>query len=333
MLGSVKTNLGHLESAAGVAGFIKTVLSVYHGHIPKQLHFKRLTPHASEGASRFTIASQPMQWPSVDRARRAAVSSFGVSGTNAHVVIEQAPVTEPVAAEPEPAVSTLVVTGKTPERIASMAGRLAGWMEGAGAEVGLADVAHTLNHHRAQHSKFATVAACDRDAGGRRSARARRAVLGTGCRRSHTTGRAGRAGCSSIRVRVRSGLGWAGGCWPTSRRSPPPSPNWSRFSSSRSGFPCDRCSTRVNRWSASTVFSRCLVGVQLALTALWRSYGVHPDAVIGHSMGEVTAAVVAGALSAADGLKVIATRSRLMAGCPARVRWRCWNWTPMPPRS
>src|SRR6202045_2487225 len=159
VLGSVKTNLGHLESAAGVAGFIKTVLSVYHGYIPKQLHFKRLTPHASDGASRFTIAAQGMEWPSVGRARRAGVSSFGVSGTNAHVVIEQAPAPEPIVWEPDPPVSTLVVSGKTPERIASTAGVLAEWMAGPGAEGGLADVAHKLYHHRAHHPRFATVCA------------------------------------------------------------------------------------------------------------------------------------------------------------------------------
>src|ERR1700761_4273375 len=96
VLGSVKTNVGHLESAAGIAGFIKTVLTVYHGYIPRHLHFKQLTPNAVEGASRFTIADQGMQWPSVARARRAGVSSFGVSGTNAHVVLEQAPAAKPV---------------------------------------------------------------------------------------------------------------------------------------------------------------------------------------------------------------------------------------------
>ena len=87
-LGSVKTNLGHLESAAGIAGFIKTVLTVQHGYIPQHLHFTELTPNAVEGASKFTIAADGMDWPAVGRARRAGVSSFGVSGTNAHVVIE-----------------------------------------------------------------------------------------------------------------------------------------------------------------------------------------------------------------------------------------------------
>ena len=114
------------------------------------------------GASRFTIAAQPMAWPAVGRARRAGVSSFGVSGTNAHVVVEQAPVVEPVARQPEPVVSTLVVSGKTPARIASTAAVLAEWMVGEGADVALADVAHTVNHHRTRHKTVAAVCARDR---------------------------------------------------------------------------------------------------------------------------------------------------------------------------
>src|SRR5271163_477735 len=151
VLGSVKTNVGHLESAAGIAGFIKTVLSVQHGYIPRHLHFTALTPNAVEGAAKFTIAADGMAWPAVDRPRRAGVSSFGVSGTNAHIVIEQAPRPEPVAPQPEPVISTLVISGKTPARIAPIAAMLAQWMAGEGAGVPLADVAHTVNHHRTQH--------------------------------------------------------------------------------------------------------------------------------------------------------------------------------------
>src|ERR1700761_3043312 len=162
VLGSVKTNLGHLESAAGIAGFIKTVLSVHHAYIPRHLHFKQLTPNAVEGASRFTIAAEGMSWPAVGRARRAGVSSFGVSGTNAHVVLEEAPAPEPVAAQPEPVISTLVVSGKTPARIAPTAAMLAGWMAADGADVPRADVAHTLDHHRTRYRSVAAVCARDR---------------------------------------------------------------------------------------------------------------------------------------------------------------------------
>ncbi|EUA03631.1 beta-ketoacyl synthase, C-terminal domain protein [Mycobacterium kansasii 824] len=149
VIGSVKTNLGHLEAAAGVAGFMKAVLAVNNGYIPRHLNFRQLTPHASEAATRLTIATDGMAWPDTGRPRRAGVSSFGVSGTNAHVVIEQAPA--PVTAarqDPVPAVSTLVVSGKTPQRVAATASVLADWLDGPGAEVPLADVAHTLNHHR-----------------------------------------------------------------------------------------------------------------------------------------------------------------------------------------
>ncbi|MDT5164361.1 MAG: phthiocerol/phenolphthiocerol synthesis type-I polyketide synthase, partial [Mycobacterium sp.] len=162
VLGSVKTNLGHLESAAGITGFIKTVLTVQHGYIPRHLHFTELTPNAVEGAAEFTIAADGMDWPAVGRARRAGVSSFGVSGTNAHVVIEQAPSAQSVSEQPDSAITTLVVSGKTPARIASTAATLADWMIGGGAAVPLADVAHTLNHHRTQHKSFATLVARDR---------------------------------------------------------------------------------------------------------------------------------------------------------------------------
>jgi phthiocerol/phenolphthiocerol synthesis type-I polyketide synthase B len=314
VLGSVKTNLGHLESASGVAGFIKAVLSVHNAHIPKQLHFKRLTPQASEGATRFRIASEPMEWPSVDRPRRAAVSSFGVSGTNAHVLIEQAPVADPVkdaASQPEPPVNTLVVTGKSAERIASMAGRLADWMENAGADVRLADIAHTLNHHRAQHSKFATVAAND----AAHAVAGLRALAGGYPAPGVVGPHDGACGSGTVFLYSGQGSQWAG----MGRRLLSDEPAFAAavaeldpVFTEQVGF-----SLREVLESGETVvgidrIQPVLVGVQLALTSLWRSYGVEPDAVIGHSMGEVTAAVVAGALSPADGLKVIATRSRLM---------------------
>jgi acyl transferase domain-containing protein len=163
VLGSVKTNLGHLENSAGIAGFIKAVLSMNHGYIPPHLHFTGLTPNAGAGASRFTIAADGMPWPEVTRPRRAGVSSFGVSGTNAHIVIEQAPVQETVAVQSEPVISTLVISGKTPARIAPIAEMLADWMSGAGAEVPLADVAHTVNNHRGRYRSFAAVAARDHE--------------------------------------------------------------------------------------------------------------------------------------------------------------------------
>ena len=256
VLGSVKTNLGHLENSAGIAGFIKTVLSLDHGYIPPHLHFKQLTPNASAGASRFTIAAQGMQWPAVGRPRRAGVSSFGVSGTNAHVVLEQAPAPESVAAQPEPVVSTLVISGKTPERIAPIAAMLADWMDGEGAAVPLADVAHTLNHHRARFKSFAAVCARDRTqaVAGLRALAAGEPAAGVVEQRE---GPHGRARCSCTRVRARSGRAWASGCWPMSRRLLRRLTSWSRLLLRRSGFRCGMCWLPGRRWWVSSVFSRC----------------------------------------------------------------------------
>jgi acyl transferase domain-containing protein len=162
LIGTAKSNLGHLEAASGIAGFIKAVLAVQRGHIPANLHFENPNPHIPFENLRLKVVAEPTDWPSTGRPRRAGVSAFGFGGTNAHVVVEQAPVPDHVALEPAPAVSTLVISGKTPERVALTAGVLADWMAGDRPDVGLADVAHTLNHHRARHKHFATVCARDR---------------------------------------------------------------------------------------------------------------------------------------------------------------------------
>ena len=312
VLGSVKTNLGHLENSAGIAGFIKAVLSMNHGYIPPHLHFTGLTPNAGAGASKFTIAADGMPWPEVTRPRRAGVSSFGVSGTNAHVVIEQAPVTESVAAQSEPVISTLVISGKTPARIAPIAEMLADWMSGAGAGVPLADVAHTVNNHRGRYRSFAAVAARDHEQAiaGLRALAAGEPATGVvePTEKPHGSG--------TVFLYSGQGSQWAG----MGRQLLADEPAFAAAVAelepdfvAQVGF-----SLRDVLLSGEPVvgierIQPVLVGMQLALTALWRSYGVEPDAVIGHSMGEVTAAVVAGALSPADGLKVIATRSKLMS--------------------
>jgi phthiocerol/phenolphthiocerol synthesis type-I polyketide synthase A len=312
VVGSVKTNLGHLESAAGIAGFIKTVLSVGHGHIPAHLNFSQLTPHASAGASRFTVAAQPMPWPAVGRARRAGVSSFGVSGTNAHVVVEQPPVAEPAARRPEPVVSTLVVSGKSAARVASTAGMLAEWMAGEGAGVPLADVAHTVNHHRTRHKAFAAV--CARDHAQAVAGLKALAVGDTaqGVVRPHV----GLCGHGTVFVYSGQGAHWTG----MGRRLLADEPAFAAavvelepVFVEQVGFSLKQVIAGGEVVSGDARVQPVVMGLQLALTELWRSYGVKPDAVIGHSMGEVTAAVVAGALSPADGLKVIATRSALMS--------------------
>ena len=315
VLGSVKTNLGHLESAAGIAGFIKTVLTVRHGHIPQHLHFTQLTPNAVEGASKFTIAADGMDWPAVGRARRAGVSSFGVSGTNAHVVIEQAPAPEPsknAVPQPEPVISTLVVSGKTPGRIASTAATLADWMIGEGADVSLTDIAHTLNHHRTHHKTFATVSARDRPqaVAGLQALAAGQSAIGL------VGPHEGLCKLGTVFVYSGQGSQWAG----MGRQLLIDEPAFAAavdelepLFREHMEYSLHQVLTEGRRVTGDARVQPVLIGLQLALTALWRSYGVEPDAVIGHSMGEVTAAVVAGALTPDEGLRVIGTRSRLMS--------------------
>jgi phthiocerol/phenolphthiocerol synthesis type-I polyketide synthase B len=316
LIGSVKTNLGHLEAAAGVAGFAKAVLALSRGSVPPTAGYRNPNPHIPFAKLRLKVVDNQADWPDRGRPRRAGVSSFGFGGTNAHVVLEQAPAPtpgqpQPVQADAPPAVSTLVLWGRSAERIAGTAQRLADWMESEGAAVGLPEVAHTLNHHRSRFGRFATVCARDRT-----GAVAALNALAAG---RSTVGVVGphEGSCRAGVVFVFSGQGsqWAG----MGRRLLVDEPVFAAAVDElepvfveQVGFSLRRVLAEGELVSGDARVQPVVMGLQLALTALWRSYGVSPDAVIGHSMGEVTAAVVAGALSVADGLRVIAVRSRLM---------------------
>jgi len=312
LIGAIKSNLGHLEAAAGIAGFIKAVLAVQRGHIPPNLGFQTPNPHIPFDQLRLKVVADHQDWPSVRRPRRAGVSSFGFGGANAHIVIEQGPDAGATPARAEPVLTSLVVSGKTPDRVTSWAAALADWMENAGAEVALADIAHTLNHHRTRHGTFATVCARDRGqavAGVRALAAGQAAVGVVGPHEGS---------CRPGTVFVYSGQGsqWAG----MGRQLLTDEPAFAAAVAelepvfvAQAGFSLQQVLAGGEPVTGIDHIQPVLVGMQLALTALWRSYGVEPDAVIGHSMGEVTAAVVAGALTPTEGLRVIATRSRLMA--------------------
>src|SRR6478672_9485141 len=312
-LGSSKTNMGHLEAAAGIAGFIKATLALQHGRIPPNLHFSQWNPGIKPSSTRFFVPTDNMPWPGEGRPRRAAVSSFGFGGTNAHVVLEQGPtVVQASAPTPSPAVNTLVISGQTPERLASWAGVLADWMDDAGAGVPLADIAHSVNHHRALHPLFATVCASDP---AQAISGLRAVAVG-----QHATGvvvpHSGTCGAGTVFVYSGQGSQWAG----MGRQLLADEPAFAAAVdelepafTAEIGFSLRDVLAGGEPVAGSLRVQSVLVGMQLALTALWRSYGVEPDTVIGHSMGEVSAAVVAGALGVAEGLQVIATRSRLMS--------------------
>ncbi len=312
-LGAVKTNMGHLEAAAGIAGFIKAVLAVQRGEIPPNLNFTQWNPAIDPSSTQLYVPTEASPWPEAQGPRRAAVSSFGLGGTNAHIVLEQGPDSAPIPSGSErPAVTTLVISGKSAERVAQTARVLSDWLERGGVTVPLEDVAHTLNQRRSRYGTLAAVCARDH----REAVAGLRAVAAgqpaPGVVATHDAPR----GSGTVFVYSGQGAQWPG----MGRQLLADEPAFAAavdelepIFADKVGFSLRGVLDAGEPVIGIARIQPVLVGIQLALTSLWRSYGVEPDAVIGHSMGEVTAAVVAGALSPAEGLDVIATRSRLMS--------------------
>jgi phthioceranic/hydroxyphthioceranic acid synthase len=318
-LGSVKTNLGHLEPAAGITGLIKAVLCLRHGLIPANLHFTRWNPAIIAEGARLFVPTRTTEWPLPSQPRLAAVSSFGFSGTNAHVVLGQTlavpaprrPVSRRGPAETEPRV--FVVPAGSAAVLPTAAGRLAEWVTGPGADVPLDDIAHTLAMRRcAGRGRLAVTASSRRElAASLRAFAADQAV-----RPGVATGEVGMS-VTRRPVWVFSGQGsqWAGMGRRLLRKEPAfaealaevdalirAEADFSVLAMVRGGQKATGCG-RVQP---------ALFALQVALAAAWRAYGIEPAGVIGHSMGEVAAAVAVGGLSPADGVRVICRRSRLL---------------------
>ena len=309
LVGAVKSNLGHLEAAAGVAGFLKVVLALQHGHIPANANFQTPNPHIPFGDLHLKVVAQNSDWPISPHPRRAGISSFGFGGTNAHVVVEQGPPGDPVGPSVSLPVSTVVVSGKSLKRIASTAGMVADWMATRGSEVPVEEVAHTLNYHRTQYAKFASI--CARD---RAQAVAGLRALASGNQAPNVVW-PHEGPCGSGTVFVYAGPdgespGMARGLLADEPAFAAAIADLESEFVHAMGFSLQQTLSNGERRASALDVHATLMGLQLALTELWRSYGVEPDAVMGQSCGEVTAAVVAGALSFVDGLRILAARSR-----------------------
>jgi acyl transferase domain-containing protein/NADPH:quinone reductase-like Zn-dependent oxidoreductase/acyl carrier protein len=323
-LGSVKTNLGHLEPAAGVAGLIKAVLCLQHGLIPGNLHFTELNPAIDSEGSRLFVPTRTTKWPQPSRPRLAAVSSFGFSGTNAHVLLGQTPLPEPrPLSAPSPVPSPRRSAATTPRVFVVPAGsaavlpraadRLARWLTGPGADVPLDDVAHTLAMRRsAGRGRLAVTASSRRELATALGAFAMDGTVGP-----RTA--AGEVGASVTRrpVWIFSGQGsqWAGMGRQLLRKEPAFADALAEADAlirAESGFPVLPVVRGGQEVTGCGRVQPALFAIQVALAAAWRAYGIEPAGVIGHSMGEVAAAVAAGGLSLADGVRVICRRSRLL---------------------
>ncbi|TDE24971.1 type I polyketide synthase, partial [Actinomadura sp. 6K520] len=325
-LGSIKSNIGHTQAAAGVAGVIKMVQAMRHGVLPRTLHVDEPTPHVDWSAGAVRVLTEPVTWPETERPRRAAISSFGMSGTNAHTIIEHAPEPAPApgggpaqddtgdgpAERPVPeTVVPWTISAKSEAGLAAQAARLAGHLQD-GPEPEPADVAWALATTRAHMDHRAVVIGTrDEFEAGLRAVAERQPSMHV------VQGRAGHTG-KTVFVFPGEGSQWAGMGAGLLRES-------DVFRDSI--LACDQALSPHIDWSVTDILTGApgspplhrvdvvqpvLFAVMVALAELWRSLGVVPDAVVGHSRGEVAAAHVAGALSLDEAAGIVALRSRAL---------------------
>ncbi|MGW0886301.1 SDR family NAD(P)-dependent oxidoreductase, partial [Streptomyces sp. NPDC002671] len=316
-LGSIKSNIGHTQAAAGVAGIIKMVLAMRHGLLPQTLHVDAPSPHVDWSSGSLRLLTEATPWPDATRPRRAGVSAFGVSGTNAHVILEQAPVTvpeEPSESSVPPVVVPWVVSAKTEAALRGQAERLVSFVEDR-PELATADVATSLVTGRSVFEQRAVVLDGLTGLGALAEGREVAGVV-----RGSATGADGRA----VFVFPGQGSQWLGMAAELLDSSPvfaerigecaaalAPFVDWSLTDILRS--------TDDEAWLEQVdVVQPVLWAVMVSLAEVWRSYGVEPAAVIGHSQGEIAAAAVAGALSIQDAAKVVALRSKAIRALSGR---------------
>ncbi|MDI3315432.1 MAG: type I polyketide synthase [Mycobacterium sp.] len=311
-LGSIKSNMGHTQAAAGVAGVMKMVLALRHEWLPATLHVDAPSPHVEWSAGRVELLTRGRAWPAGGRVRRAGVSSFGISGTNAHVIVQEAPPAPPRPPAPwRPPVLAWVLSAKTEGALRAQAGRLGAFVA-AHPQLDPLDVGWSL-------------------AG--RSVFERRAVVLGARREELLAGLAGLAGGDlgpgvisaaaapagkTVLVFPGQGCQWPGMGMQLRECSPVFAERLDECAQALEEF-VDWSLLEVLRGAPGApgldrvdVVQPALFAVMVSLAGLWESIGVHPDAVIGHSQGEIAAACVAGALSLRDAARVVTARSQLL---------------------
>ncbi|MBX9399318.1 SDR family NAD(P)-dependent oxidoreductase [Streptomyces sp. TRM72054] len=311
-LGSLKSNLGHTQAASGVAGLIKVVQALRHQALPATLHAETPSRHVEWDASGLHLLQEPVAWLATgERVRRAGVSAFGISGTNAHLIVEEAPQTEPeTSPEPPPGKRLFVLSARSEAALREQAARLSRHL--ARDNTDLPDVAHTLARHRSHFEWRAAVTADDRD-----ELRTALGALGSG-RTPLSPTLDGQTGKVAF---VFSGHG---GQWPSMGRELMAGSEAFREELTR----IDEAVQRHVGWSVLNVLRApeefspldrteylqpVLFAVNAALAAAWRELGVTPDAVVGHSLGEIAAAYSAGALCLDDAVAVVTARAQAVA--------------------
>ncbi len=314
-LGSLKSNIGHSQAAAGVGGVIKMIEALRHDLLPPTLHAAVPSPHVDWSSGAVSVLTEAVPWPRGGRPRRGAVSSFGISGTNAHVILEEAPAdADPTGGADDPAapvdaVVALPLSARGPDALREQAANLARHLD-AHPDLDPAAVAHTLATTRARFDHRAVVVAA-----GREATREALAALAEGRSAPNLVTGAPTEG-RTVFVFPGQGSQWVGMALGLLDTHPvftaqlrrcaealAPYTDWNLLDVLR-GEPGTPPLDRVD------VIQPVLWAMMISLAETWRAHGVEPDAVIGHSQGEIAAAYVAGALTLDDSARVVARRSQ-----------------------
>ncbi|WP_439654508.1 type I polyketide synthase, partial [Streptacidiphilus neutrinimicus] len=305
-LGSVKSNLGHTQAAAGAAGIMKMVMAMRHGVLPKTLHVTEPSTHVDWSAGAVELLTEQRDWPQTGEPRRSAVSSFGFSGTNAHIILEQAPTPDAPEAADEPsapggrtALVPWVLSGRTPDALREQAERLLGSLDAQPAPVP-ADVAFSLATTRAAFEHRAAVVGAEPE----ELRRGLEALVRGESSARVVSGRAGSAGRTAF---LFAGQG--------SQRAGMGRELYEAFPVFAAAFDAvcaeldqylDRPLKDIGDRIDETAYTQpALFALEVALFRLVESWGVRPDFLAGHSIGEIAAAHVAGVLSLADAAKLV----------------------------
>ncbi|HEX8171687.1 MAG TPA: type I polyketide synthase [Thermoanaerobaculia bacterium] len=308
IVGTIKTNIGHLEAGAGVAGLIKAIQCLRHEGIPPHLHLREPSPHIPWERLPLVVPRELTPWPRTSKPRRAGVSSFGFSGTNAHVVLEEAPL-QPATSRSARPLHVLPLSARSAEALDDLARRTAEHLLGRD-EASLADIAHTLATGRAHFAHRVAVVAATRDEAAK--------LLGE----STPSKRVARGSGAASRPKIAFLYTGQGSQYAGMGRTLYDSQPVFRAALDECAalFPplLDAIHRGTDEQLQQTELTQpAIFSIEYALTKLWASWGIEPDVVCGHSIGEYAAACAAGVLTLADAMTLVAARGRLMQALPA----------------